>query len=334
MIRTASDALGLATRSNLEFMGDAKTHADVTADADTTATGTSTATTASTATSETATPAAVSEAPATPVVARDWNALAGKVWPIAAMALAVVLWWPAAFSGTGDWMTLPVSAKTGSFLFLGTLVGAAVVSALVKSPWPRFGSAFGLTAIGWVMTDVAPGLPGERTALAALAGLGMLLGLWVGARAHGGPVAIASFLALVAGLSPATWGRGPLLTVAVALPFWVASKDRLAPTILAVVRVVLTWLFAVLIAVGLHAGWSKLRPGVLGDDPLEAAKVVGREFVTYLRSQWSEIVEASARAYTDWIWLAVVLAIVFVVAAEVLKRQCAKTSTTTSTKAK
>jgi hypothetical protein len=291
-------------------MGDAQTRNDVRADADTTA---------APATSE---PAAA----ATTSLPRDWMALAKRIWPFAAMALAALLWWPVAFSGTGDWMTLPISAPAGSFLLLGTLVGAAVVSALVTSPWPRFGIAFGLTALAWVMTGAAPGLPGEQTTLAALAGLGLLLGLGVGARAHGGPVSIATFLALVAGLSPATWGRGPLLAVAVALPFWVASKDRVAPTILALVRVVVTWLGAVLIAIGLHAGWTKLSPGVLGDDPLAAAKLVGSEFVRYLRANWSDIVDASARAYTGWIWLAVVLAVVFVVAAEVLRRRRAKTS--------
>ncbi|MFC7487212.1 hypothetical protein ACOCJ7_00255 [Knoellia sp. CPCC 206453] len=297
-------------------MGEAETHADVRADAVTTSTGASTV------------PAATSEAAATETtsVPRDWMALIKRMWPFAGMVLAAILWWPVAFSGTGEWMTLPVSAKEGSFLFLGTLVGAAVVSALVTAPWPRFGIAFGLTALGWVMTGVGPGLPGERTALAALAGLGLLLGLWVGARAHGGPVAVATFLAMVAGLSPATWGRGPLLAVAVALPFWIASKDRVAPTILALVRVVVTWLGAVLIAIGLRAGWFKLSPGVLGDDPLEAAKVVGSEFVKYLRENWSDIVEASARAYTGWIWLAVVLAIAFVVAAALVKRQRTKAS--------
>jgi len=298
-------------------MGNAETHADVRADADTTATR---ASTAATATSESA-------AAATPALPRDWKALAARAWPFAAMLLAVLLWWPVAFSGTGEWMTLPISAKAGSFLFLGALVGAAVVSALVSAPWPRFGIAFGLTALGWVMTEVVPGRAGERTVLAALAGLGLLLGLWVGARAHKGPVAIATFLAMVAGLSPAMWGRGPLLAVAVALPFWVASKDRVAPTLLALVRVVVTWLGAVLIAVGLHAAWSTLRPGVLGDDPLEAAKVVGNELVTYVRANWSDVVEASARAYTGWIWLAVVLAIAFVVAAAFLNRQRVKTGT-------
>lgn len=270
----------------------------------------------------TTTDSATAAATATAATPRDWKALGKRVWPVAAMVLAALLWWPAAFSGTGDWMHLPIDTAKGSFVFLGCLVGAAVVAALVSSPWPRFGIAFGLTVIGWVLADGSPLLTsGERPALAALAGLGMLLGLWVGARAHGGPVAIATFLAIVAGLSPAMWSRGPLLAVAVALPFWVASKDRVAPTIFAVVRVVITWLVSVLIAVGLHNGWSKLKPGVLGDDPLEAAKVVGRGFVDHLRSQWSEIVEASLRAHTGSIWLAVVLAIAFVVASTLLARR-------------
>ncbi|KGN38322.1 hypothetical protein [Knoellia subterranea] len=253
---------------------------------------------------------------------RDWSALAAKAWPVVAMVLAAALWWPTAFSGRADWMHLPLAgdssqgvAALGSTVFLGCLVGASVVAALVSSPWPRFGIAFGLTVAAWLLSDGSGDLlKGGRPVLAALAGLGMLLGLWVGARAPRGPVAVAAYLGMVAGLSPATWGRGVVLAIAVALPFWAATKDRVAPTIFAVVRVILTWLFAVLIAIGLHVGWSKLRPGLAGSGPVEAARVVARGFVDHLRAHWLDLAETALRAYTGWIWLAAVLAVVFVAA--------------------
>ena len=268
-----------------------------------------------------------------PSATRDWKALGMRAWPVAAMVLAALLWWPTGFGGRAPWMHLPFSLssdgtgyRTGDAGFLGALVAAALVSALVASPWPKFGIAAGLTAIAWVLSegDVAF-VAGERPVLAALAGIGLLLGLAVGARASRGVVAAASFIALVAGLSPAMWTRGPLLAVAVALPFWAATSDRVAPTILAVVRVVLTWLVAVVVSVGLQMGFSRVPVGGLAK-PADAARTIGQGFVDTVRGRGLEIAEAAARTYTSWIWLAVVLAIAFVVLAQLLTRRRAKAS--------
>ncbi|GAA4118705.1 hypothetical protein GCM10022415_18030 [Knoellia locipacati] len=259
---------------------------------------------------------------------RDRGALVRRVWPFVAMVVAALLWWPVGFLGRAEWMHLPltqaaggVAPLSGGELFLGSLVAAAVVSALVSSPWPRFGIAAGLTVVAWVLSDgdvvVAAG---ERVVLAALAGLGLLLGLAVGARATRGAVPVATFLALVSGLSPATWSRGVVLAVAVALPFWVATSDRVAPTILAVVRVVLTWLLAVVVSISLYAGFGALKVGALAD-PAGAAPVVGRAFVDNVRDNGLEIARTAPQVYTGWIWLAVVLAIAFVVVATALKRR-------------
>lgn len=268
-----------------------------------------------------------------PSPTRAWKTLGMRAWPVAAMVLAALLWWPTGFGGRAPWMHLPFSLssdgtgyRTGDAVFLGALVAAALVSALVASPWPKFGIAAGLTAIAWVLSegDVAF-VAGERPVLAALAGIGMLLGLAVGARASRGVVAAASFIALVAGLSPAMWTRGPLLAVAVALPFWAATSDRVAPTILAVVRVVLTWLVAVVVSVGLQMGFSRVPVGGLAK-PADAARTVGQGFVDTVRDRGLEVAEAAARTYTSWIWLAVVLAIVFVVLAQLLTRRRATAS--------
>lgn len=285
-------------------MGDATTRADVKGDAGTT-----------------------TPSPTT----RDWKALARRVWPLAAMILAAVLWWPVGFTGRADWMHLPfmqavggVAPIGGAELFFGALVAAAAVSALVSSAWPKFGIAAGLTAIAWVLSEGdVTFAANERPVLAALIGLGMLLGLGVGARAPRGPIAVASFLALVSGLSPASYSRGLILAVAVALPFWAATADRVAPTILAVVRVVVTWLAAVLVFTGLSVGFSKLKVGALAH-PADAAPVVGRGFVDFLKDHGVETVKAAPQTYTSWFWVAVVLAIAFVVAANVVRRQRSK----------
>ena len=262
---------------------------------------------------------------------RDRSALVRRVWPFLAMLVAVLLWWPAGFAGRADWMRLPLLQMTGGVapvsggeVLLGSLVAGAVVSALVSSPWPKFGIAAGLTVVAWVLTggDVVFAA-GERVVLAGLAGIGMLLGLAVGARATRGAVSVATFLALVSGLSPATWSRGVVLAVAVALPFWVATSDRVAPTVLAVVRVLLTWLVAVVVSLSLWAGFGALKVGALAD-PAGAAPVVGRAFADNVRDNGLDIVRAAPQTYASWVWLAAVLAIVFVVAGTVLKRRRAQ----------
>ncbi|MFC7490075.1 MULTISPECIES: hypothetical protein [unclassified Knoellia] len=318
-------------------MGDAPTRADVTADDDATATKTTTPAPAHSDTgadastrTDTATRA---DAAAQRAGSRDWKALVGRVWPFVAMALAALLWWPAGFSGRADWMHLPLMQSvggaapvTGGELFLGGLVAAAVVSALVSSAWPKFGIAAGLTAIAWALSDGdVTFAAGERPVLAALLALGMLLGLGVGARAPRGPVAVATFLALIAGLSPATYSRGLILAVAVALPFWAATADRVAPTIFALVRVVVTWLVAVVLSMGLWAGFGKLEVGAIAD-PATAAPVVGRGFVDFVRDRGLDVVKAAPQTYTSWFWVAVVLAVVFVVTAAALSRRRTKAS--------
>ena len=261
-----------------------------------------------------------------------WGVLR-RAWPWVAVAVALLLWWPAGYAGRADWMHLPlmqmeggVAPVAGGELFLGSLVAAAVVSALVTSPWPRFGVAAGLTAVAWVVSDGdVVFASGERVVLAALLALGMLVGLGVGARALKGAVSAGAFLALLSGLSPATWSRGLLLAVAVALPFWVATSDRVAPTILAVVRVVVTWLVAVVVSTSLWVGFGALRVGQLAD-PKSAAQVVWRGFVDNVRERGLETVKAAPQVYTGWVWVAVALAVVLVVSAAALRRRRATTT--------
>ncbi|GGB76057.1 hypothetical protein GCM10011314_14530 [Knoellia flava] len=256
-----------------------------------------------------------------------------RAWPWVAVVVALLLWWPAGYAGRADWMHLPlmqmeggVAPVAGGELFLGSLVGAAVVSALVAAPWPRFGVAAGLTAMAWVLSDGdVVFASGERVVLAALVAIGMLVGLGVGAGALKSAVSAGAFLALVSGLSPAMWSRGLVLAVAIALPFWVATSDRVAPTILAVVRVVLTWLVAVVVSTSLWVGFGVLRVGQLAD-PRSAAPVVWRGFVDNVRERGLETVKAAPQVYTGWIWVAVALVVVLVVGAAALRRRETTTS--------
>lgn len=249
------------------------------------------------------------------------GATARRLWPFVAMVLATLLWWPAAFSGRADWMHLPfgqgeggVGPHSGDAVLLGSLVAAALVSALVSSPWPRFGIAAGLTALAWVLSEGdVTFAPGERPVLAALAGVGLLLGLGMGARAARGAVGVATFLALVAGLAPATWPRTALLAIALALPFWAATRDRVAPTVLAVVRVVLTWLVAVLVALGLRAGFAALAPVGLAQ-PGPAARTVASAFVDFVRTRGTDVAQSAVSTYQGGFWVAVALAVAVVIA--------------------
>ncbi len=91
----------------------------------------------------------------------------------------------------------------------------------------------------------------------------------------------------------------------------------------------MTWLGAVLISLGLAVGFSKLGVGALAH-PVDAAPIVGRGFVDYLKDHGVEVIKAAPQTYTSWFWVAVVLAIAFVVASAALKRR----RTHASTKAK
>lgn len=264
---------------------------------------------------------------------RDWRSGLRRAWPFAAMVLAAVLWWPTGFVGRASWMRLPlmqaengVMPLSGGELFLGTLVAAALVAALVPAPWMRLGMVTALTAAAWMLTE--PDVvfaPKERVVLAALAGLGMVIGLVLGAHAMRGVVQAATLLALVSGLSPATWPRGLLLAVALALPFWAARPDRVGPTVVAVVRVVATWLAAVVLSLSLWAGFASLEVGALGD-PGAAAPVVARGAVDLVRERGLEIIGAAPQIYTSWIWVAIAVAVGLAVVANGLRRRPARSS--------
>lgn len=261
----------------------------------------------------------------------NWGVRARHAWPFVAMGLAVVLWWPAGFAGRASWMHLSLMQTengivplSGGELFLGSFVGAAVVSALVSAPVMRLVIAVGLTGAAWLLTEAdVVFAQGERGVLAALVGLGLLLGLVVGWQSMRGMLPAATLLAMLAGLTPATWPRALLLAAAVALPFWSATAERAAPTAIAVARVVATWLVSVVFSMSLWAGFASLEVGALAD-PRSAAPDIARGFVTFLWERGLEIVRTAPQVDSPWFWGAIVVAVGLVMVANTLRRRTAQ----------
>lgn len=254
-----------------------------------------------------------SESETSPGLAGRLAAGGRRGWPLAAAVIAAVLWWPVGFKGTADWLHLPLRILDGDVVFLGALAGATAVAALVRGPWPRVLIVAGLSGLGWLLS--APGretAPDERQVLAVILLAGALLGMFIGARAWRGPMALAGVLAVLAGTTPAGWD-GVLLAVALALPIVLATKDRVAPTIFGVLRVLVTWLGFSVLALALRYGWDVLRPGAAGG-PSEQARQVGDAAWDFLRTQWWTASEALLRSHTVWFWVALALAMLIATA--------------------
>ncbi|CAN7205577.1 hypothetical protein [Knoellia sp. LjRoot47] len=251
---------------------------------------------------------------------------ARQVWPFVATALAVALWWPAGFAGRASWMHLSLMQTdsgivplSGGELLLGSFVAAALVAALVSTPGLRLAIAVALTAAAWMLTETDVVFArGERGVLAGLVGLGMLLGLVVGSQAMRGMLPAATLFAVLAGLTPATWPRGLLLAVALALPFWVATSERAAETAIALARVVAVWLVSVVFSMSLWAGFASLEVGALAD-PKAAALDIGRGFVSFIWERGIEIVTTAPEIDTPMFWITIVAAIALALIANAVR---------------
>ena len=60
-----------------------------------------------------------------------------RAWRWAAPLAAVALWWPAGFAGLDDWFYLPLRARDGDLVLVGSMAATATVAALVRSVWLR-----------------------------------------------------------------------------------------------------------------------------------------------------------------------------------------------------
>jgi hypothetical protein len=251
--------------------------------------------------------------------------VARKVWPEVALLLAALLWWPVGFAGVTSWLHLPLSVFDGDVLFLGSTAAAASVSLLVRSPWPRFAIVLVFSGLGWLLD--APAVdeyPHERAVLAVLLGAAAFLGIVLGARGSKGPVAAAPVAVMVAGLSPASWPTEAAVAVALALPFAVATWQRVAPTIVGIARLAVTWLLFALLARALSYGWDVLRPGTGGQPLRDQARRVADPAWDFLRTQWWSYSQAQLRALLPWLWLTAVVAVVVIVVRVVVGRVAAR----------
>lgn len=250
---------------------------------------------------------------AQPSLAERVRRAARRAWPSAAVLLGALLWWPVGFLGLEPWLHLPVRPLDGDVLFLGGTAAAASVSLLVRSPWPRFLLVLVLSGIGWLTSAPhADTYPDERQSLAIIVALAACAGIVLGARGHKGPLGAATVLALVAGLSPATWPPGIPLAVALALPFAVATWQRVAPTLLSVARILLTWLVSALGAAALSRGWDVLHPRMNVGSRRGEARLVLDAALDFARTQWWQHSERLVGDHVQWFWVAAALAVVIV----------------------
>ena len=233
-----------------------------------------------------------------------------RVWPEVALLLAAVLWWPVGFWGVTPWLHLPLKALDGDLVLLGASAAAASVSLLVRSPWPRFAIVGVFSALGWLLSAPAVDTyPDEREVLVMLLAGAAFAGVVLGARGHKGPLGAATVLAVVAGLSPATWPHGLPLAVALALPFVVASWQRVAPTLLSVSRILVTWLVFSLLARSVSYGWDVLHPHLQAGSKREELRLVAESSWNFLRTQWWSYSEGLLGSTRGWFWVALGLAV-------------------------
>jgi hypothetical protein len=113
----------------------------------------------------------------------------------------------------------------------------------------------------------------------------------------------------VAGLSPATWPHGLPLAVAMALPFVVATWQRVAPTLLSVARILVTWLVFSLLATSISHGWDVLRPQVQTGSKREELRLVTESARDFLSAQWWTFTEELLKTTSGWYWVALGLAL-------------------------
>jgi hypothetical protein len=239
---------------------------------------------------------------------------------VVAVVVAALLWWPTGFWGLDTWLHVPLRAIDGDVVLLSATASAAVVGALVAAPWPRLAVVVGCSALAWWLSAPAvDSAPDEREVLVLLLLIAAVVGLLVGRRAARGPVALAGVLAVVAALTQATWPTGAALAVALALPFAVATWDRVAPTLWAVAGVLLVWLVTSLGALALRHGWDVLHPKMNVGSKRGELRLVLEAAWTWLRNQWQHAATDLLAGHVGWFWVAGALAVVLVVARVVLR---------------
>jgi hypothetical protein len=99
------------------------------------------------------------------------------------------------------------------------------------------------------------------------------------------------------------------VAVALALPFVVASWQRVAPTIASVVRILLTWLVFALGARALSAGWDVLHPRMQAGSRRAELRLVAEASWDFLRAQWWDYPTRLLSDTAGWLLVAAILAL-------------------------
>lgn len=240
------------------------------------------------------------------------------VLAVVVTAVAALLWWPAGFWGLDDWPGAPLRALDGDVVALSATAAAVVVAALVRDPWPRLAVVAGCSALAWwTSAPAVDTAPDERQVLLLLLLASGVLGVLVGRHAQRGPVACAAVLVVVAALTQATWPTGAALAVALALPFAVATWQRVAPTLWSVAGLLGLWLASSMAALALRSGWDVLHPGMSAGSKRAELRLVLETSWDFLRTEWRDTAAGLLGSYVGWFWVAAALA-ALVVAARVV----------------
>ncbi len=247
--------------------------------------------------------------------------LARRGWPPLAIFLAAVLWWPTGFWGRDDWLRLPISVPTADVLVLGSLAAAAVAGLLVRSPWPRFAIVAGFPVLAWLTSSPEVNDGRGRAIVITAFVVGAIVGTWLGDRGARGTAATAGTLAVVAGLTPATWPHGALAAVALALPFTVASWQRVAPTVLGLLRVAVTYLVSGLLAAAVDQGWNAIPAASGGPSLRDQVRAFFTRGWDHLQAHAGDVTTDLLGDVASWLWLTAVVAVVIVVVRVVRSRR-------------
>jgi hypothetical protein len=148
----------------------------------------------------------------------------------------------------------------------------------------------------------------------------------VGRHAQRGPVACAAVLVVVAALTQATWPTGAALAVALALPFTVATWQRVAPTLWSVAGLLGLWLASSMAALALRSGWDVLHPEMGAGSKRAELRLVLEASWDFLRTQWRDTAAGLLGSHTGWFWVAAVMAALVVAARVVVPRRRATSS--------
>ncbi len=178
---------------------------------------------------------------------------AAWLWTVGGFLAALLLWWPFSYSGRAQLFTMPAGPSQVGVVLAGAFAASGVTALLIRPRWPR-----------WLIVIALPLMclshTGDATSRSWVVLLALLvvvvLGAAVGSVGADTPTAAAFTMALLVGVAPGALWKGPLVALALMLPFVRASRARVMPTMVAVVGVVGLWLFGAVLGQALESGFA------------------------------------------------------------------------------